>query len=220
MRKEPLRARRSRRFVASALAVSAASALLCINGCSNRSDSPSVVLSAVDSQVQSAQDVQATRVERGKYLVTVLGCNDCHTPFKMGENGPEPDMSRMLAGHPQEIGELSPPELKEPWIWAGTGTNTAFAGPWGVTYAFNLTPDNHTGLGIWTEEMFIKALRTGKHFGEARQIQPPMPWPWFSHLTDEDLKSVYAYLRSIPPIQNMVPDYQPPPKPARAASAP
>jgi hypothetical protein len=203
--------RRSRRVVSSALVVAAAWGASSLSGCSNRQEPAPLSL--------SAGDPQQARIERGEYLVTVLSCNDCHTPFKMGDHGPEPDMSRMLSGHPQEIGALTQPELKEPWIWAGTGTNTAFAGPWGITYAFNLTPDNHTGLGIWTEEMFIKAIRTGKHFGEARQIQPPMPWPWFAKLTDEDLKSVYAYLRSIPPVQNMVPDYQPPPK-ASPASAP
>jgi mono/diheme cytochrome c family protein len=159
-----------------------------------------------------AQTQQIDYVERGHYLVTILACNDCHTPFKMGEKGPEPDMARMLSGHPQQIGALEPPTLSEPWIWAGTGTNTAFAGPWGITYAINLTPDNHTGIEIWTEEMFIKAMRTGRHFGEARQIMPPMPWQYFGQMTDDDLKSIYAYLRTIPPISNMVPEYQPPPK--------
>jgi mono/diheme cytochrome c family protein len=160
----------------------------------------------------SVNDPPASPVERGKYLVAIGSCNDCHTPFKLGERGPEPDMSRMLSGHP-EFAKLPPaPAPQGPWIWNGSATNTAFHGPWGTTYAFNLTPDVNTGLGIWTEEMFVKAMRTGKHFGEARPIMPPMPWQGLGAMTDPDLKAVYAYLRSIPPVKNLVPDYAPPGK--------
>jgi hypothetical protein len=89
-----------------------------------------------------------------------------------------------------------------------TTTNdlTAWVGPWGTSFAANLTPDSNTGLGSWTEEMFMKALRTGKHLGQGRDILPPMPWQMIGQMTDRDLKSVFAYLRSIPPVNNMVPD--------------
>jgi mono/diheme cytochrome c family protein len=149
-------------------------------------------------------------VERGRYLVTVAACGDCHTPFKMGANGPEPDMSRMLSGHPETLKVTPAPALAEPWVWAGTGSNSAFAGPWGISYAINLTPDADTGLGSWNEDIFVKALRTGKHMGESRPIQPPMPWPAYAQMTDEDLKAVFAYLRSIPAIVNRPPAYEPP----------
>jgi hypothetical protein len=148
------------------------------------------------------------REERGRYLVTVLGCNDCHTPLKMTERGPEPDLSRMLSGHPESIRVAQAPKLDGPWVWAGTATNTAFAGPWGITYAANLTPDHNTGLGIWTEEMFVRTIRDGKHMGQGRAIMPPMPWPWYGKMTDEDLRSVYAFLRSLPPIENQVPAWR------------
>jgi hypothetical protein len=92
----------------------------------------------------------------------------------------------------------------------GNSTNTAFAGPWGISYASNLTPDPNTGIGIWTEEIFVKTMRTGRHMGTSRPLQPPMPWPSYSHMTDEDLKAVFAYLRSIPAIANRVPEYQEP----------
>jgi hypothetical protein len=164
----------------------------------------------------SAVTLNKTRVARGQYLVRIGGCNDCHTPLKMGAQGPEPDMSRMLSGHPAQLTMPPAPKLPDgPWVWIGSGTNTAFAGPWGISYAMNLTPDKVTGLGIWTEEMFVRTLRTGRHWGTSRPILPPMPWQNAAQMTDEDLKSVYAYLRSIPAIRNEVPDaiIAPPPKP-------
>lgn len=168
----------------------------------------------------TAKQSVGSRVERGKYLVTILVCNDCHTPFKMGPNGPEPDMSKMLSGHPESMKMPPPPAPSGPWIWAGAATNTAFAGPWGVSYAFNLTPDKNTGIGIWTEEMFVKAMKTGKHMGTSRVIQPPMPWPWYGQATEEDLKSIFAYLRTIPPIVNHVPDWEEPTPAGKPAPAP
>jgi mono/diheme cytochrome c family protein len=150
----------------------------------------------------------AVSVERGRYLVTGAGCNDCHTPLTMGPNGPAPDMSRMLSGHPEAMKLPPPPAMAptDPWNWAGAATLTAFAGPWGISYAANLTPDQNTGLGIWTEEMFVDALRTGKHMGTSRPILPPMPWMFYKEMTDDDLKSIYAYLQSVPAIANRVPD--------------
>jgi cytochrome c553 len=158
------------------------------------------------SAASDAKPVTAAgQVERGRYLVTAMGCNDCHTPLKMTNEGPQPDMTRMLSGHPAEMKMPLPPKMEGPWLWAGAATNTAFAGPWGVSYAFNLTPDQNTGLGIWTEEMFLKTMQTGRHMGTSRPIKPPMPWPVLKSLTDDDLKSVFAYLRSIPPVKNQVP---------------
>lgn len=146
-------------------------------------------------------------IQRGEYLVKITACNDCHTPFKMGPKGPEPDMTRMLSGHPEALTMAEPPNLGQgPWTWVGAATNTVFAGPWGISYASNLTPEQNTGMGIWTEDMFVKAIRTGKHFGTSRPILPPMPWPSYANMTDEDLKAIYAYLKSIPPISNHVPD--------------
>src|SRR5687767_14193680 len=99
-----------------------------------------------------------SQVARGEYLVNIMACNDCHTPWTMGPQGPEPDMRRMLSGHPQDMAVTPPALLKAPWVMVGSGTNTAFAGPWGVSFTANLTPDPETGLGKWTEATFIKAL--------------------------------------------------------------
>ena len=153
------------------------------------------------------RDAKTLQVERGKYLVAVTGCNDCHTPLKLGPSGPKPDMSRMLSGHPEALELGPPPTLGEGgWLWAGAKTNTAFAGPWGLSVARNITPDEATGIGAWTEEMFVRAMKTGKQFGSGRALLPPMPWPSYAQATDEDLKAIFAYVRSIPPIKNKAPD--------------
>ena len=158
----------------------------------------------------SATSSPAT-IARGEYLVTIGGCNDCHTPFKMGPKGPEPDTSRMLSGHPEQFVIAAPAKMTSAeWMMASAPTNTAHSCPWGVSFTANLTPDQNTGLGIWTEEMFMKALRTGRHMGVSREILPPMPWFNYGKMTDADLKAVYAYLRSIPAIHNRVPDPLPP----------
>jgi mono/diheme cytochrome c family protein len=155
----------------------------------------------------------AARLERGAYLVRTMGCNDCHTPLKVGPRGPEPDMSRALTGHPQDLVMPPPPVLPPgPWGWVGAATNTAFAGPWGVSFTANLTPDPDTGLGKWTEEMFIQTMKTGRHEGKGRPIMPPMPWFIVGALTDDDIKSLFAYLQSLPPVRNRVPQPIDPPE--------
>lgn len=148
-------------------------------------------------------------VERGRYLVTLMGCHDCHTPKVMGEHGPELDESRLLAGHPHG-GELPPPpDPSGPWIASAIWDLTAWSGPWGLTFATNLTPDT-SGLAAWDEEIFVAALRTGRHMGQGRPILPPMPWEMYAQATDEDLKAIFAYLQSVPPIENLVPEPVPP----------
>jgi hypothetical protein len=160
-----------------------------------------------DASAKPSRSINAAaQIERGRYLVNFGGCHDCHTPLKMGPNGPEPDMSRALSGHPQDLVMPEPPKANGPWVWSAAGTNTAFAGPWGISYTRNLTPDPVSGLGIWTEDMFVKTMRTGRHMGVSRPILPPMPWQSLNSLNDEDLKSVFAYLRSIKPVRNEVPD--------------
>jgi hypothetical protein len=166
--------------------------------------------SANSTNAAAAAPAPADLVGGGRYLVTILACNDCHTPFKMGKNGPEPDMTRMLSGHPEGMKLAPPPKLEGGWLMAGAATNTAWAGPWGVSYTANITPDQNTGIGIWTEDMFIKGMRSGKHMGTSRTILPPMPWPWYAKMRDEELKAIFAYLKSIPPIRNHVPDPTPP----------
>jgi hypothetical protein len=135
----------------------------------------------------------------------------------MGPNGPEPDMTRMLSGHPEGLQMPPPPQPNGPWLWFAAATNSAYAGPWGISYAINLTPDPNTGLGggAWSADIFVKAIKSGRHFGTSRPIMPPMPWQAYSHYSEADLRAIYAYLMSIPPIVNHVPEaVEAPPPPA------
>lgn len=148
--------------------------------------------------------------KRGEYLVTVLGCDDCHTPKNMTPQGPAPDMSRRFMGHPADEPFTTDDKKKliaEQHIAIFSPGMTAAAGPWGVSYAANLTPDD-TGLGAWTEAQFIKALREGKSKGmdNTRPILPPMPIPSYRNLTDDDLKAIFAYLKTVNPVKNTVPN--------------
>ena len=156
---------------------------------------------------QAQPPVMDAKVTRGKYLVSTAGCMDCHTPFKMGPNGPEWDLTRLLSGHPETLKMPPAPVLPEgPWMIVSSATNTAHAGPWGVSFTANLTPDPETGLGKWSERDFIATIRTGRHLGRGREILPPMPIPVYNNFTDEDLSAIFAYLRTIPAVKNRVPE--------------
>jgi len=174
-----------------------------------------MLVSALSGAVASAATGAGPELlARGKYLVTVAGCNDCHTPWKMGPNGPEPDMTRMLSGHPPDLALPPAPTLPEgPWAVTAAATNTAWSGPWGVSYTANLTPDAETGLGKWTQRNFTDTIRTGRHMGRGREILPPLPIPMYKHFTDTDLEAIFTYLGSIPAVRNRVPEPLPPATP-------
>lgn len=178
-------------------------------------------VSATPARAQAADDpgMTAEKAARGKYLVSTSGCMDCHTPMKMGKDGrPEFDLSRMLSGHPETLKMPPAPALPEgPWLVVSSATNTAFSGPWGVSFTANLTPDRDTGLGEWTVRDFVATIRTGRHMGRGREILPPMPIPVYSNFTDSDLEAIFAYLRTLPPIRNRVPEPRPPAAQAAAA---
>jgi mono/diheme cytochrome c family protein len=118
---------------------------------------------------------KARRIERGEYLATVMGCNDCHTP---GMLYGQPDFARRMGG-----------------------SDLGWRGPHGVSYASNLTPDTETGIGRWTEQQIVNAIRAGMR-PDGRQLLPPMPWPNFARLTDEDAFAIAAYLKSLPPVKH------------------
>lgn len=155
---------------------------------------------------------KADSIRRGEYLVKTIGCSDCHTPKRMGENGPEDMPGMFLAGHPAD-GQLPPMNMeavKSGWMLFSPDF-TATVGPWGISFAGNLTSDD-TGLGTWTKEQFFVAIREGKFKGHrnGRDLLPPMPWFNFANLTDEDLESMFKYLQTTDPVKNEVPAPIPP----------
>lgn len=171
------------------------------------------IASPLAGSEEPAPDAATSKLAHGKYLVTIAGCNDCHTPLKMGPDGPERDMTRMLSGHPDSLVMPPPPVLPEgPWGATAAATFTAWSGPWGVSFTANLTPDAETGLGKWTLQNFRDTLRTGRRMGRGREILPPMPIPMYKHLTDEDIDAIFTYLQSIPVVKNRVPEPLPPPE--------
>jgi mono/diheme cytochrome c family protein len=171
------------------------------------------LMAAVPAHGATAAERRPEQVRRGEYLANFGGCSDCHTPKVMSPAGPVPDPARLLSGHPQNepvppvpAGALAPGG----WMAMTNGHLTAWAGPWGVSYASNLTPDKRTGLGAWTADQFIKTMRTGKHLGVGRPLLPPMPVQALAALTDADLRALFAWLQSIKPIENQVPQPSPP----------
>jgi hypothetical protein len=146
-------------------------------------------------------------IKRGSYLVYTMLCDDCHSPKKMGPNGPEiiPELRLSGARHDTKLPPLDVSEIKKGWTLFNEDF-TSIAGQWGVSYAGNLTSDE-TGIGNWTEEQFKKAITQGKYKGldNSRGLLPPMPWPQFSILNDADIKAIYTYLKSTNPVKNVVP---------------
>lgn len=162
-------------------------------------------------KTEAAAMTKEQLIERGKYLITIGGCNDCHTTKIFGEGEPRLDMNRLMAGHPADskLPPIDPAVVQKGWALMAMDA-TSFVGPWGVTYAANLTPDKQTGIGAWSRDVFIATLRNGKHMGSGRPILPPMPWQGVGMATDEDLAAMYEYLMSLPPVYNPVPAPLPP----------
>ncbi len=202
----------SRLMSVTSVAVATLAAGLIAGACAGTSAESASAASDSSAALASFAAASPADIERGKYLTRVMVCNDCHTPWTMTAKGPEPDMTRELSGHPQDMPIAGGATLSGPWVWAGAGTNTAFSGPFGVSFAANLTPDPETGLGKWTAETFLAAIRNGRHEGQGRPLLPPMPWPMFRQATDEDLRAIFAYLQSLTPIKNRVPLPLDPPK--------
>ncbi len=166
------------------------------------------------TQAHKTESVAMTKqqlIERGKYLTTIGGCNDCHTTKIFGQGEPRLDMERLMAGHPADasIPPVDAATVQSGWVLMSMDV-TAFVGPWGVSYAANLTPDKQTGIGAWSRDVFIASMRNGKHMGSGRPILPPMPWQGIAMATDEDLTAIYEFLMSLPPVHNPVPAPLPP----------
>jgi len=175
-------------------------ALILLTGCSSNKK-PEVAA--------TPQPTPEQMVKRGEYLVTIMGCNDCHSP--KGQGGKLiPEL--MLSGYPSDrpLLKVESGALKKGWVLL-TGDLTSAAGPWGVSFAANLTSDP-TGIGSWTEENFKRAMKEGKYKGMpgGRTLLPPMPWVNYAVIEDEDVAAIFAYLKSTSPVRNIVPAPIPP----------
>lgn len=183
-----------RRWVFTSVVGMLTSCLLLLAGCSAAAEKL-----AVEDNEQA--------IETGRYLVTLGGCHDCHSPKVFTDKGPIPDEARLLSGHPADakLPEFDVNSVRpDGWLLFNSHL-TAAVGPWGVSYAVNLTPDLETGIGRWEEEAFIQSMRTGLHWGVGPPILPPMPWVNLSEAKDKDLRAIFAYLRSVKPVRNEVP---------------
>ncbi|WP_266204954.1 c-type cytochrome [Pontibacter kalidii] len=163
------------------------------------------------STAAALQDDQE-KIKLGEHLVITSACHDCHTPKKMTAKGQEFDFSRALSGHPADMPppDVNRKEMEQKGLVV-TQTLTAWVGPWGISYAANITSDA-TGIGNWTEKQFFTAIREGKYKGieTSRPLLPPMPWDMYRNMTDEELSAIFAYLKSTKPIKNVVPAPEPP----------
>ncbi len=154
----------------------------------------------------TGQISQEELIKKGEYLVNAIGCDDCHTPKAIGPEGFIIDFERRFSGFP-ENGTLAKvdPATVENWALFAPDL-TAAVGPWGVSFAANISSDE-SGIGNWTEQQFFKAIREGKYKGmdDSRPLLPPMPWFAYKNLSNEDLRAIFAYLKSSKPVRNVVP---------------
>jgi len=173
----------------------------------------SAIVACNNSTQASAGEViisQDSLVKLGAYLVNSIGCDDCHSPKKFGPNGPEIIEELRFSRHPSGsvLPKVDTNVAKQGWMLFAPDL-TAFVGPWGMSYAANIT-SHETGIGLWSEEQFIYAIREGKLKGlkESRPLLPPMPWPQYRNLKDQDLKAIFAFLKSTKPVENRVPGWK------------
>ncbi len=149
----------------------------------------------------------AQLIKRGEYLVSAVGCDDCHSPKIMGPGEPEIIPELRFSGYPstRPLPKADSNVVKSGWGLVG-GDLTAWVGPWGMSFAANISSDA-TGIGNWTEAQFFKAIREGKYKGldNSRPMLPPMPWFVYKNFNDEDLKAIFAFLKSTKPVENVVP---------------
>jgi len=155
---------------------------------------------------------QDSLIKRGSYLVSSIGCDDCHSPKIFTDHGFEIEMEHRFSGHmsgKSHLGRANTSVFKDGYVLFANDLTSA-VGPWGQSYAANISSDA-TGIGNWTEEQFFIAIREGKSKGirENRPLLPPMPWFVYRNMNDFDLKAIFAFLKSTKPVENRVPGPKP-----------
>ena len=193
--------------------LSASGLVSCNNTGTQNQDQNAAQTETPDQRTEQAALSGDELIAKGEHLVITSGCDDCHSPKKYNNGIPEADPDKRLSGHPADL-KLAPYDANTVKNgWAMTNQHfTAWVGPWGTSFASNITPDSATGIGALTEEQFFTVLREGKYHGakDGRMLLPPMPWPNFSKFTDEEIRSIYSFLKSTKPIKNQVPAPIPP----------
>ena len=147
-------------------------------------------------------------IQEGERLVATHDCEICHSPKRMGPQGPEVIPELRFSGHSSAAALPATKEeaLKAGWVLFSPDFTTV-VGPWGQSYAANISSDS-TGIGMWTENQFKKAMQEGKYKGldDTRPMLPPMPWQAFKHLKEDEISAIFAYLKSTTPVKNVVPE--------------
>ena len=178
-------------------------AAICFSGCSENKPAESTPASTAELEKPNFGGYE-TQIRWGQHLVTIGGCNDCHTPKKMTPMGPVDDSALLLSGHPEKLPapDVDRKQMESKGLVV-TSDFTAWIGPWGITYSANLTPDE-TGIGNWKEDQFLYAVKNSisKGLAGSRPLMPPMSMMPVKHMTDEELKAIFAYLKTIKPIKN------------------
>ena len=186
--------------------------ILTLSGCQDKKTDATKVEASLTAAETTDYYGFKSQVEWGEHLVLIGGCHDCHTPKKLTDHGPVLDTALFLSGHPANMPriDINRQEIEAKGLAVAMDL-TEWVGPWGISFAANLTPDP-TGIGNWTEEQFIYSLRNGTSKGipGSRAILPPMPWEMIRNMTDDEMKAVFAYLNSIKPVNNLVPAPIPP----------
>jgi len=172
-------------------------------GCSEKKTEPAVETTTAAVEKPNYGGFE-TQVLWGQHLVTIGGCNDCHTPKKMTPMGPADDSTLFLSGHPEKMPapNVDRKDVESKGLIV-TQTFTSWVGPWGISYSANLTPDE-TGLGNWTEEQFIYAIKNSvsKGLPGSRSLVPPMSVITVKLMEVEELKAIFAFLKTIKPVKN------------------
>jgi len=189
-------------IVLATISVTSFALIACTNTAANNSE-------ANNTEVTISQD---SLIKRGSYLVNSIGCDDCHSPKIFTDHGFEIDMEHRLSGHlpgKTHLGKANTSVFKDGYILFANDLTSA-VGPWGQSYAANISSDA-TGIGNWTEEQFFIAIREGKSKGirENRPLLPPMPWFVYRNMSDLDLRAIFAFLKSTRPVENRVPGAKP-----------
>jgi hypothetical protein len=172
------------------------------------------IVVACNGKGNSEKEIAITQdslIKRGDYLVSTMGCDDCHSPKAFGPNGVQLVAEQRLSGHQAnaQLGPIDTSVMSKGWVMFSMSGNAA-VGPWGISYAANITSDS-TGIGLWTEEQFFRAMRKGLYKGIEgnRPLMPPMPWEVYKNMKDDDLRAIFAYLKSTKPVKNPVPAWRP-----------